>query len=277
MQQRCNLGVMQTVENTYTPNIRRGIDMLYTHADMQHDKPRQHRYHVCLAQSASEIRAAQKLRYEVFTAEYGASLHSPEAGVDADLYDRHCDHLIVRDENEGRIVGAHRILTPTAAARVGSYYKENGFYLTRLNNIRRHLVEVGRSCIAADHRNGAVITLLWYKLAQYMVENHYQYLIGCAAIPILDGGHNAANLYVQLNETYMAPEEYRVMPLTRLPYDRLTNGMTAEIPALIKGYLRAGAWICGEPSWDAEFNSADLMLLLPMARLSPHYRKHFLR
>jgi putative hemolysin len=251
--------------------------MLHTYSEKQQETRRDRRYHVCLAQTDSEIRAAQKLRYEVFTEEYGSSLSGPEEGVDADIYDRHCDHLIVRDEIAGRIVGTYRILPPAAAARINSYYSENEFYLTRLNSIRHQLVEVGRSCIAPDHRNGAVITLLWFKLAQYMMQNNYQYLIGCASIPMHDGGHNAANLYLQLSETYMAPEEYRVMPITRLPYDRLINGQTADVPALIKGYLRAGAWICGEPAWDAQFNSTDLMLMLPMARLSPHYRKHFLR
>ena len=236
-----------------------------------------HRYNVCLAACPSEIRAAQKLRYEVFTSEYGANLGNAEPGVDADIYDAYCDHLIVRDEAEGRIVGTYRILPPAAAARIGSYYSENEFFLTRLTSIRHQLVEVGRSCIAPDHRNGAVIALLWFKLAEYMTKNHYQYLMGCGSITMHDGGHNAANIFVQLSDHYMAPEEYRVMPHTRLPYERLANGQVAEVPGLIKGYLRAGAWICGEPSWDASFNSADLMLLLPMARLSPQYRKHFLR
>ena len=251
--------------------------MLQTQTRAQVAQNKAHHYNVCLAQCGSEIRAAQKLRYEVFTSEYGANLGKADPGVDADIYDPYCDHLIVRDESEGRIVGTYRILPPTAAKRVGSYYSENEFFLTRLNNIRHQLVEVGRSCIAPDHRNGTVIALLWFKLAEYMTQNNYEYLIGCGSITMHDGGHNAANIYAQLSDHYMAPEEYRVMPHTRLPYERLANGLKAEAPGLIKGYLRAGAWICGEPSWDASFNSADLMLLLPMARLSSHYRKHFLR
>lgn len=241
--------------------------------DVQSD----YRYHVCFAQSQSEIRAAQQLRYQVFAEEFGANLHCAEAGVDADFLDPYCEHLIVRDENEGRIVGTYRVLPPEAARKVGSYYSEGEFYLTRLVHMRPRLVEIGRSCIAADHRNGAVITLLWLKLAEYMSKNAYEYLIGCASIPMNDGGHNAANLFMQLGEAHLAPIEYRVMPHTVLPYERLANAQVAEVPPLIKGYLRAGAWICGEPAWDPDFNSADLLMLLPMSRLTPRYQRHFLR
>jgi putative hemolysin len=250
--------------------------MLNVHAEARQEPHPERRYHVCFAQSPSEIRAAQQLRYQVFVEEFGVNLHPAVAGVDADYLDPYCEHLIVRDEREGRIVGTYRILSPEAARQVGSYDSESEFYLTRLTHLRSRLVEVGRSCIAADHRNGAVITLLWLKLAEYMRKNTYEYMLGCASIPMTDGGHNAANLFMQLGESHLAPIEYRVMPLTVLPYERLTNGQVAEIPPLVKGYLRAGAWICGEPAWDPDFNSADLLFLLPMAKMTPRYQRHFL-
>lgn len=251
--------------------------MLQSHITHQFDTHAEHQYHVCFAQSGSEIRAAQQLRHQVISDEFGANLHSAEIGVDADYLDPHCEHLIVRDEAQGRIVGTYRLLSPEAARKIGGYHAEAGFFLTRLQHLRPRMVEVGRSCIAPDHRNGAVIALLWLKLAEYMRRNHYDYLIGCASVPMKDGGHNASNLFMQLGETYLAPVEYRAMPLTRLPYERLANDHVADVPPLIKGYLRAGAWICGEPAWDPDFNSADLLMLLPMARLSPRYQKHFLR
>ena len=89
-------------------------------------------YHVGLARSASEIREAQKLRYRIFAEEMGARLHCREEGVDSDFFDPYCEHLIVRDEAQGRIVGTYRILTPEAARRVGGYYTETEFDLTRL-------------------------------------------------------------------------------------------------------------------------------------------------
>lgn len=234
-------------------------------------------YHVGIARTDSEIREAQKLRYRVFADEMGATLNTREAGVDADLFDPFCEHLIVRDEANGRIVGTYRILSPTAARKVGAYYSESEFDLTRLQHLRPQMVEVGRSCIDPDYRSGAVIALLWSKLAEYMLTNDYQYLMGCASIAMNDGGHNAANLFVQLIEENLAPIEYRVFPRSPLPYDRLVTGQNAEVPPLVKGYLRAGAYVCGEPSWDPDFNTADLLVLLPMSRINPRYVKHFVK
>lgn len=241
------------------------------------EMPAIHRYRVNFATGPSDIRAAQKLRYQIFAEEYGACLNTNEPGLDIDAYDDYCEHLIVWDEQESKIVGTYRVLSPNAAARFGSYYSEQEFDLTRLHQIRARIVEVGRSCVAAEHRTGGVITLLWMKLAEYMLKNDYGYLIGCASIPMQDGGHNAANLYMRLGKEYLAPPEYRVIPRRKLPYENLANDELATMPALIRGYLRAGAKVCGEPAWDQDFNSADLLLLLPIAQVSKRYQRHFLK
>lgn len=229
---------------------------------------------VRLASTPTEIREAQKLRWRVFADEMGARLSSREAGVDRDLFDPYCEHLIVRDEAAGRIVGTYRILTPQAARRVGSYYSETEFDLTRFHLIRERLVEVGRSCIDPDYRTGATIALLWSGLARFMQENGYEYLMGCASIGMSDGGHAAASIYQQL-EPYRAPAEWSAFPRLRLPLEALANGVEAELPPLIKGYVRAGAMVCGEPAWDPDFNTADLLVLLPMARAEQRYARHF--
>lgn len=233
-------------------------------------------YTVELARNAEDILEAQRLRYRVFAEEMGARLNPRTPSIDSDIYDPFCEHLVVRDENADRIVGTYRILTPEAAVRVGDYYADNEFDLTRLLHLRGKIVEVGRSCIDADYRNGTVISLLWAKLAEFMLGNGYEYLIGCASIGMADGGHNASNLFVQLIDDYIAPPEYRVFPRHPLPFERLVTGVKAEVPPLIKGYLRAGAHICGEPAWDPDFNTADLFMLLPMSRINQRYAKHFL-
>jgi len=234
-------------------------------------------YTVALARSEDEVREAQRLRYKVFVEELGAHLQCRIPDHDIDLYDPHCEHLVVRENQANRIVGTYRILSPTAARRVGSYYSESEFFINRLQNLRSRMVEVGRSCIHPDHRSGAVITLLWAGLADYMVKNRYEYLIGCASIGMVDGGHNAANLFAQIDASDMAPAEYRVFPKHGLPFERLATGQPALVPPLIKGYLRVGAWVCGEPAWDPDFNTADLLLLLPMSRMNPRYLRHFVK
>lgn len=237
---------------------------------------RRHRLQVGLARSNSEILEAQKLRYRVFADEMGARLPSRTPGVDRDIYDPFCEHLVVRDEEAGRIVGTYRILPPAAARRLGGYYSENEFDLTRLQHLRDRLVEIGRSCIDVDYRNGAVIALLWSGLARYMHEGNYDYLVGCASIGMADGGHAAASLYNRLREAHLSPLEYRVFPRCPLPLTALRGDLPAQIPPLIKGYLRAGAWICGEPAWDADFNTADLPILMPMSKIEDRYARHFM-
>lgn len=237
-------------------------------------RPARPRLHVALAQSDSEILAAQKLRWRVFAEELGATLPTRTSGVDQDFYDPYCEHLIVRDEAQGRIVGTYRILSPLAARKVGSYYSENEFDLTRFAHLRPRMVEVGRSCIDPAYRTGATIALLWSGLARYMQENGHEYLIGCASIGMQDGGHNAVAIYEALH-AHLAPPEYRVFPRHPLPLDRIWASPNPEVPPLIRGYLHAGAWICGEPAWDPDFNTADLLLLLPMGRVAARYARHF--
>jgi len=237
--------------------------------------PRRAQLHVGLAHSDTEILAAKRLRYRVFAEELGARLPTRTPGVDHDLYDPYCEHLIVRDEANGRIVGTYRILSPEAAKRVGSYYSETEFDLTRLQLLRPGMVEIGRSCIDPDYRTGATIALLWSGLAQYMAQGRYRTLIGCASIGMADGGHNAANLFSRIG-SHLAPPEYRIFPRHPLPIERLADGRPAELPPLIKGYLRAGAWVGGEPAWDPDFNTADLLVMLPMARIDSRYARHFI-
>ena len=209
---------------------------------------RRPRLHVGLAHSETEILEAQKLRYRIFAEELGARLPTRTPGVDHDLYDPYCDHLIVRDEENNRVVGTYRILTPDAARRTGGYYSETEFDLTRLQLLRESMVEIGRSCIDPDYRTGGTIALLWSGLARYMAQGNYRPPIGCASIGMADGGHIAANLYSRLGD-HMAPPEYRVFPRYPLPVERLFNDQPAELPPLIKGYLRAGAYVGGEPAW----------------------------
>ena len=250
---------------------------------LQHIQPRQdgaarkaRNLHVGLATCETEILEAQKLRYRVFADEMGARLATRTPGVDRDIYDPFCEHLSVRDEAAGRIVGTYRILSPAAARKVGGYYSENEFDLTRLQHLRGRMVEIGRSCIDADYRSGAVIALLWSGLARYMQENGYDHLIGCASVSMADGGHTAASLYNRLREKHLAPLEYHVFPRYPLPIASLRSDLETEAPPLIKGYLRAGAWICGEPAWDPDFNTADLPILLSINKVDERYARHFM-
>jgi putative hemolysin len=238
-------------------------------------KEKQH-FTTSLARTDSEVREAQKLRYKVFAEEMGAKMPGREERIDQDRYDRYCDHLLVRDTDTNEVVGTYRILSPDQAKKAGGYYSEGEFDLSRLDHLRDSMVEVGRSCVHPDYRGGGVITLLWAGMAQYMLKNNYDYLIGCASISMADGGHNAANIYNRIKSASMSPPEWRVFPSCALPFEALGDRAEEFLPPLIKGYLRLGAYVCGDPAWDPDFNTADLLVLLPMSRLNKRYAKHFL-
>lgn len=230
-----------------------------------------------IARSEAEVLEAQRLRYKVFAEEMGARLPSAKEGIDRDFFDPYCEHLLVRESDQNKVIGTYRILPPDQAKKIGGYYSQTEFDLTRLIHLRDRMVEVGRSCVHRDHRDGATITQLWGGLAQYMQQHNHEYMIGCASISMADGGHVAASIYRKLHRIYSAPTEYTVFPRNPLPIHALNQLLEAPIPPLLKGYLRLGAYICGEPAWDAEFNTADLLILLPMSRLSSRYAKHFLK
>ncbi|MFE0728070.1 GNAT family N-acetyltransferase [Streptomyces antibioticus] len=234
------------------------------------------RYTVTLARDEDDVRAAQRLRHEVFAGELGALLTSPRPGLDVDPFDAYCDHLLVRDTGTGQVVGTYRLLPPERAAVAGRLYAESEFDLTRLDAIRPDLVEVGRSCVHPDHRDGAVIGLIWAGIARYMVDRGHEWLAGCCSIPLTDGGTLAAGTWDRVRARHLAPEEHRVRPLRPwVPAVPPPAGRT-ELPALLRGYVRLGARVCGEPAHDPDFGVADLYVLLSMRRVDPRYLRHFL-
>lgn len=230
-----------------------------------------------LATTPEEVREVQRLRYKVFVEAMGLSALSNADGLDKDEFDPHCDHLIVRDTRSLKVVGTYRLLSPKATAKTGGFYAEREFDLSRLSHLRSRITEAGRACIHPDYRGGGVIMMLWAGIAACMRREKSDYLVGCASVSLADGGNTINGLFRKLSSTQLAPAEYRVEP--RLAFPLHDEPITTEIqtPPLIKGYLRSGAWICGEPAWDPDFHSADLFMMLPLAHLDARYARHYLK
>ena len=231
------------------------------------------------AKHQDEVREAQQLRFNVFATEMGARLKESIPGHDIDLFDDFCEHLLIRDETTREVIGTYRVLTPAQAKRIGSTYSDLEFDLTRLRPYRERMVELGRSCVHAEHRHGGVIMALWGALAEFMVRNQLDVMIGCASIPRLHqgvvSGEVAASIWHQLKQTHLAGVENQVTPRLALPVEQWDVNTAFEPPALIKGYLRLGAKILGAPAWDPDFNTADLPMLMQVKDLPLRYRKHF--
>ncbi|MEO7194823.1 MAG: GNAT family N-acyltransferase [Pseudonocardiaceae bacterium] len=251
------------------------------------------RYTLLVAQRPADIRAAQRLRHRVFAGELGAVLHTPEPGLDIDAYDAHCDHLVVREDATGEIVGTYRMLAPEGARRAGGLYCETEFLIPALAGLRDTLVETGRSCVHPHHRTGAVVNLVWAGIARYLLLTGHRWLVGCASVPLRTPGASggapegafAAGVWDTVRARHLAPEAYRVTP--RRPWDVATSRQPADaaptsapqrpgLPPLLRGYLRLGAWVCGPPAHDPDFGVADFLVLLGLDRMDPRYLRHFL-
>ena len=226
-------------------------------------------------QGAKALREAQALRFRIFSSEFSAQLKGAELGLDMDDYDPHCQHIGVRDLHSGALVATTRLLDHSAAQKLGRFYSEEEFNLVGLSNLQGPILELGRTCVDPAYRNGATITVLWSELAEILNEGDYRYLMGCASVTMQDGGLKAAVIMQRLREQPLSTEHLRAIPLTPLPAVQLPDNLHAEMPPLLKAYMRLGAKICGEPSWDKDFQVADLFILLKREDLSPRYARHF--
>ncbi|MGP4018001.1 GNAT family N-acetyltransferase [Saccharopolyspora sp. 5N708] len=231
-------------------------------------------YSLLVARDSDEVHAAQRLRYQVFAEEMGATVSGREFGIDRDSFDEHCDHLIVRDDRTGAVVGTYRMLPPDRAKAAGMLYSETEFDLSALDSLRPALVETGRSCVHRDHRNGAVVSLVWTGIARYMLLHGHTMLAGCASVSLADGGVQASHVWHTVSAKHYAPEEHRVLPYR--PWEPFEAAGRAVIPPLLKGYLRLGAQVCGRPAHDPDFGVADFFVLLDINRADQRYLRFFL-
>lgn len=235
------------------------------------------------ARHADEVQAAQRLRWRVFVQEMGARLSPPAGtspGLDVDVFDAHCEHLLVRTvetpQQAAQVVGTYRVLTPAAARRVGGLYSDGEFDLVRLARLRPQLAELGRSCTAPEWRRGGVMLMLWAQLGSFMQRNGIERVVGCASVPMHDGGHLAADLWHTLRHTHLAAADEQVRPRLPLPVQQLGTGRAAEPPALIKGYLKCGGKVLGPPAWDPDFGTADLPMMLRLSDMPASHRRRFI-
>lgn len=229
-----------------------------------------------IADHQEHVHAAQRLRHRVFGQERGAALRATSDGRDEDEFDALMDHLIVTETSTGEVIGTYRLLPPGRSAR---RYSDTEFDLRGLpEDVLSTMVEAGRACVHPDHRTGAVINLMWAGLARYVLLSGHRYLAGCASVSLAAGERAAANAWLLGTARHAAPPPLRVTPLDPwLPAETPAGEPShAELPPLLRGYLRVGAWMCGAPHHERAFGDADFFVLLDTERMNDRYRRYFL-
>jgi putative hemolysin len=212
-----------------------------------------------LAASRADLSAAQALRFEVFNLELDEGLvHSYDTGLDADPFDEICDHLIVEDTTDGNVVGTYRLQTGRRARDGLGYYSEREFDFAPFEAARGEILELGRACIHARHRNFAVLNLLWKGIGTYARDQGARYLIGCSSFTTQDAAVGAA-AYQQLLP-HLALPGWQTQPRPEFACPLVAVATPApRIPRLLSAYLAMGSAICGPPALDREFKTVDFL------------------
>lgn len=232
---------------------------------------------VKLVETEAELRAAQRLRYDVFVRELGGGgpLVDHNLQLERDAFDPHFDHMILTQRGSDEVIGVYRLLRSSQAAAAGGFYSEGEYDLTLLKSSGRHLLELGRSCLHPDFRGGTAMHALWGGLARYVAAHRIDILFGVASFHGTDIAALAAPLSL-LHHRHLAPPDLRVTPhvnacqemnlIVEHALDRAAA--MVQVPSLIKGYLRLGGSVGQGAFIDKTFNTTDVCLILDTAKMN---------
>jgi len=239
------------------------------------------RYTLLLSSDPALIETAQRLRHDVFTSEPGFALAGAADGRDADRFDEHCDHLLVREDRSGELVGCYRMLPPPGAIAAGGLYTATEFDVTALDPLRPSLVEMGRAVVREDHRNGGVVLLMWAGILAYLDRCGYDYVAGCVSVPVCGADEPTPGSQIRgvrdlVRRRHAAPAEYTVRPYRPVAVDGrglddIEPPARVAMPPLMRGYLRLGAQVCGDPAHDPDFGVGDFPALLDKRQADTRY------
>lgn len=246
---------------------------------------------VRLARNETDIRAAQRLRYQVFYEEMGAHI-TPDIralGYDQDVFDDSCDHLLVIDHTlkpEQEVVGTYRLLRRSIADKKGGFYTASEFDITPFLKFKGEILELGRSCVKLPYRTRPTMQLLWRGIAAYATLYGVDLMFGCASFPGTDV-KSLEKALSYLHYYHLAPPKLRskALPSKKASFTFDETKYTPEelqkefslLPSLIKGYIRGGAFIGEGAVLDSDFNTIDVCVVVRMDRLTGRYDKRFMK
>ncbi|MDG2148602.1 MAG: GNAT family N-acyltransferase [Planctomycetota bacterium] len=237
-------------------------------------------YLIRFAQNEKDLSAALRLRYEVFNLELGEGLEQSHAsGRDEDTFDAGCHHLIVEHEPTGQIIGTYRMQTQEMAEANGGFYSDGEFDLSGFPHaVLKQSVELGRACVAQEHRRQRVLFGLWKGLAAYVTFMNKRYLFGCCSLTSQDPQQGRMVLEKLRLDGLIHPD-YIVKPrpdmLCEDSNSPIADPSSVKLPTLFGTYLRFGALVCSPPAIDREFKTIDYLVLMDSATLPARTRATF--
>jgi len=235
------------------------------------------RFKVFFVHDGKLLAEAQGLRHKVF---FGSN------GKDKDKFDKYCTHLVVVDKNTRKAVGVYRLLLGSVAKKNLGFYSEGEFDLCNIKkNCKGEILEMGRACVDESYRRFPIINLMWREIISFIAKNNVTYVFGCASIND-PSPEKMGKLLTYFKKRHFSPIKFRVYPLEGKGYRYIINNdylkteeekeILKHIPSLVYGYLRMGAFVCSEPVWDKEFNTADFFMLLDTSKMDAFYKSKFL-
>jgi putative hemolysin len=237
------------------------------------------RYTLLLSTDPTLVDDAQRLRHEVFTSEPGFDLVGGADGRDSDRFDEYCDHLLVREDHSGELVGCYRMLPPPGAIAAGGLYSATEFDVAELDSLRPSLVEMGRAVVREDHRNGGVVLLMWAGILAYLDRSGYDYVTGCVSVPVQGTPEETPGSHIRavrdfVRKRHASPftvHPHRPVVLDGKGLDEIEPPARTTLPPLMRGYLRLGAEVCGDPAHDPDFGVGDFPALLDKRNADVRY------
>jgi putative hemolysin len=265
------------IHESNAPDRQKAYDYPYDAHNAPENEIVEGRYIARFAHSAAEIDATLRLRFEVFNLELSEGLESSFLTErDEDEFDLTCHHLIVVEKATNTLVGTYRLRTLEMATGARGFYASNEFRLEELPpDVLAQSLEIGRACIAREHRNSRVLFLLWKGIALYGTLKNKRYFFGCSSLFSVDctDGRKALR---QLERGGHLHRFLRVGPRNECacrPEDFITDddGTEIELPKLFGTYLRIGAKVCGEPVIDREFRTIDFFVVFDVEAIDERY------
>lgn len=233
-------------------------------------------YEVRLAENACEVASAMRLRHKVFNVEIGGRANpARESNLEFDAYDFKCRHLIVVSTKTNETVGTYRLSGLDSVRDAKAFYSANEFSIGELpSDVLHDGIEIGRACVAKEHRNTKVLFLLWKGLLHHLQGAGKRYFFGCCSIFTQDEEIGAA-AFRKLQLGGYLHDQFRVSPLKNSIELSDTVDTDVKLPSLFNMYLRIGARVCGPPMIDREFGTIDFFVVFDVTKMNEKYRRMF--